>query len=312
MKPLFSVIIPIYQVAPYLRKTIDSVLNQKFESYEIILIDDGSSDGSSEIAFEYRQQHSHITLLSMPNQGVSVARNRGMMLARGDYVMFLDGDDYWHGEQVLSNLAKLIEQNKGVDVILFPLLMKSLQTDKETPQRFTISAITQQQSFPADFHTLVQSGAWIGSACTKIMRRSLLQQHAIQFPVGRRYEDFAFCFDLATHLQTYLVYEQPFYHYVTQRPQSSTVNKNHHLYDYIELLKQKIDVIQQFHDENNVLTIGALAFWEENFSFAIQFFNYAPAEIKALVFNQISYCIDTVQKIKTHRRIPQISINHHR
>ncbi len=311
MKPLFSVIIPIYQVAPYLRKTIDSVLNQKFESYEIILIDDGSSDGSSEIAFEYRQQHSHITLLSMPNQGVSVARNRGMMLARGDYVMFLDGDDYWHGEQVLSNLAKLIEQNKGVDVILFPLLMKSLQTDKETPQRFTISAITQQQSFPADFHTLVQSGAWIGSACTKIMRRSLLQQHAIQFPVGRRYEDFAFCFDLATHLQTYLVYEQPFYHYVTQRPQSSTSKPYHYLYDYIALLRSKLDMIWQFHQEERLLTAGALAFWEENFAFAIKIFNTVPTEVKGIVFEHITYCIETVQKIKNHKSAPKISISHH-
>lgn len=93
--PLFSIVIPVYNVAPYLRECLDSVLSQNFQDYEVCIVDDGSSDGSEVICDEYKQRYSHlIKLLHQPNQGVSVARNRALDIAMGEYIWFVDADDY--------------------------------------------------------------------------------------------------------------------------------------------------------------------------------------------------------------------------
>lgn len=92
-KPLFSIIIPVYNVAPYLRECIDSVLLQTKTDYEVILIDDGSTDGSGRIIDEYASKDQRITVLHKGNLGVSSARNAGIDLAKGVFLCFVDGDD---------------------------------------------------------------------------------------------------------------------------------------------------------------------------------------------------------------------------
>lgn len=92
-KELISVIVPVYQVKDYLRATLDSVLSQSYENWELILVDDGSSDGSGEICDEYAGKDTRIRVVHQQNQGVSAARNLGMELAEGEYLTFLDADD---------------------------------------------------------------------------------------------------------------------------------------------------------------------------------------------------------------------------
>ena len=89
-----SVIIPVYKVEDTLRRCVDSVLSQTYADYEIILVDDGSPDNSGEICDEYREKHENITVIHKENGGLSSARNAGLEIARGEYVMFLDSDDY--------------------------------------------------------------------------------------------------------------------------------------------------------------------------------------------------------------------------
>ena len=91
----FSIIIPIYNVEKYLRQCIDSVLAENFLDCEIILVNDGSPDGCSEICDEYANKYSHIKVIHKHNGGLSDARNAGIKEAKGDYLIFLDSDDYW-------------------------------------------------------------------------------------------------------------------------------------------------------------------------------------------------------------------------
>ena len=89
-----SVIIPVYNVETYISKCISSVIEQSYKNIEIILIDDGSKDSSGKILDEYEKGDDRITVIHQKNKGVSAARNRGLELASGDYVVFVDGDDW--------------------------------------------------------------------------------------------------------------------------------------------------------------------------------------------------------------------------
>lgn len=101
-----SVIIPVYNVSKYLRRCLYSVISQTYRQLEIILIDDGSTDGSSEICDEYAKKDNRIVVIHKPNGGVSVARNKGLDIATGDYIGFVDSDDYIH-----PNMYKVLVDN---------------------------------------------------------------------------------------------------------------------------------------------------------------------------------------------------------
>jgi glycosyltransferase involved in cell wall biosynthesis len=111
---VFSVIIPLYNKAPYIRRTIDSVLNQSYTEYEIIVINDGSSDGGEEIV--KREYGDQILFIHQANQGVSVARNTGIGQAKYSWIAFLDADDYWHPEY-LSQIHRAIKAHS--DILVF-------------------------------------------------------------------------------------------------------------------------------------------------------------------------------------------------
>ena len=102
---MFSVIIPLYNKAPYIAKAIESVLGQTFRDFEVIVIDDGSTDQSLEVAKTF--ENKSITIISQPNSGVSTARNNGVKLAKHPYICFLDADDWWH-PTFLEEMKRLI------------------------------------------------------------------------------------------------------------------------------------------------------------------------------------------------------------
>ena len=114
--PRLSYIVPVYNVAPYLRKCVDSLLVQDYKNYEIILVDDGSTDGCGAICDEYAA-YENIRVIHQPNAGLSAARNAGLTVAKGKYICFVDSDDYWE-EDVLGGLMEQLEREK-LDVLRF-------------------------------------------------------------------------------------------------------------------------------------------------------------------------------------------------
>ena len=116
MKPKLSIIVPIYGVEQYLRKCVDSLLTQDYDKYEIILVDDGSPDACPQICDEYAEK-AKITVLHRENGGLSVARNSGIEVARGEYLMFVDSDDYLE-PNVLGALMAQVERD-NLDVLRF-------------------------------------------------------------------------------------------------------------------------------------------------------------------------------------------------
>ena len=112
-----SIIMPVYNVEKYLKRAVNSVLSQKFSDFEIILSDDGSIDNSGRICDELAEQNRRITAIHKENGGVSSARNAALKIARGEYVYFMDPDDYLVGELLEENIG--IAQKYGCDQVIF-------------------------------------------------------------------------------------------------------------------------------------------------------------------------------------------------
>ncbi len=119
-KPLFSIIIPMFNVRDYIGRCIESIEKQVFLSWELIIVDDGSSDDSLSICKKYAFNDERIRVFTQNNMGVSSARNKGLEEAKGDYVAFIDGDDYWEDKYYLWDIASITP----VDVIYSPNLIR--------------------------------------------------------------------------------------------------------------------------------------------------------------------------------------------
>ena len=117
MSERISVIIPVYNVAPFLGQCVQSVIQQTYKDLQIILIDDGSTDGSDLIMKELAAMDRRVVVVSQGNRGVSAARNNGLSLASGKYILFLDADDYIETDALESAYRKLSEQS--LDIIFF-------------------------------------------------------------------------------------------------------------------------------------------------------------------------------------------------
>ena len=117
-KPLISIIIPVYNVEKYLRQCLDSVVNQTYRNFEVVCVNDGSTDTSIEILQEYKKEYSNFRVYTQENKGLGITRNVGVSHATGDYLYFLDSDDYIEPD-LIEELTKIITENKNIDIIKF-------------------------------------------------------------------------------------------------------------------------------------------------------------------------------------------------
>lgn len=178
---MVDIIIPVYNVSLYLQKCLDSVLRQTYKDIHIIIVDDGSTDGSSSICDEY-SQYDNVTIIHQKNGGLSAARNAGLEKSNGDFVMFIDSDD-WIESNTVEILLKVLEQNDG-DIacsrFFFEYENKTICT---SPQKGEIKIFNQVEALKE-----VLAKRSIGyAAWGKIYKRSLFDD--INFPVGKIHED---------------------------------------------------------------------------------------------------------------------------
>lgn len=130
--PLLSVIVPIYNVEVYLPRCIDSILNQIFTDFELILVDDGSPDKCGDICDKYAQEDSRIVVIHKKNGGLGSARNAGLDIARGTYIAFVDSDDYISEDCYEANM-KILLRDKTIDILEFPIYIEEGQSIKLFP-----------------------------------------------------------------------------------------------------------------------------------------------------------------------------------
>lgn len=179
--PFFSIIVPVYNVQDYLKACVSSVLNQSFGDFQLILVDDGSTDESGRLCDELAQSDARVFVIHQENQGQSVARNRGLKEATGTYILFLDSDDFYPQLDFLENLANASHDQ---DVVCFNYA------------RYTDHLLKNLIAFPTPVEPvdqlwleLVRSDAFTSSPCLKAVKRELLVEQNILFEEGVLSED---------------------------------------------------------------------------------------------------------------------------
>ena len=179
----FSVVVPIYNVKNYLDECIEGIIRQSFKGYEIILVDDGSTDGSSEACDEWKNKYDSIKVIHKSNGGLSDARNVGASQAEGEYLVFLDSDDYWNDEFFLEKIHDMTHMS-NLDLVVFGY--KKVLDEKEL-------SIYTPQSESKTIEELVLAGEFNICAWDKVVRRDLISSNNIAFRKGVFSEDMEWC-----------------------------------------------------------------------------------------------------------------------
>ena len=190
MKPLISVIIPIYNTGDSVVKLLDKLTKQSYENLEIICVDDGSKDGSFDLVAEFIRQSSlknknlNMTILRQKNQGAAGARNLGLKKASGEYVTFIDSDDEvkkTHIEDLLKSLGK--DPRNALSVCGYVYRRLRMQTEKDF---FTNEIWTglEEVNFRAYILSLLASDGRMYAAINKMFRLSVIKKAKVEFPVG--------------------------------------------------------------------------------------------------------------------------------
>lgn len=200
--PLISVIIPVYNVAPYLREALDSVVNQTYRSLQILVIDDGSTDGSGSICDEYSYRDPRIAVIHQPNRGVSCARNVGLDLATGDFIGFLDSDDAWHPE-FAECMLKAID---NADVV--ECMRSYYHLTLDSPGQLRPTAKEGYYDRGQALHGLIYGKFTIG-VYDKLYRRELWKE--FRFPEGRFHEEYEVEYNIFYLMNKLYYLEQPLY-----------------------------------------------------------------------------------------------------
>ena len=213
----FSIIIPVYQVAPYLRQCLDSVVNQRFRDREIILVDDGSTDGGAAICDEYGEKYPDIRVIHQRNQGLSGARNAGLDAAKGEWILFIDSDD-WVVPDMLETLAAEIESCPA-DLYSFNMRLVDEQGRKLerlifTPEHLDVRFFDEQERFR--FYCLELLRYRYGwEACDRVFRRAIIEEHHLRFrPTKEVYaEDLLFTMEYFLFVEHFRALCYVYYHY---------------------------------------------------------------------------------------------------
>lgn len=188
-----SVIIPVYNAEKYLRQCLDSVINQSLREIEIICVDDGSTDGSREILKRYAEKDKRLTVLPQENSGPGVARNKGLDHASGEYVMFLDADD-WFELDMLEKLVQSAEKNSS-DIVI----CKTAQFDEQKQQHKSADWMLKPELLPGESFAPKEIAPYLfqftyGMAWDKLYRSDFVKENCLRFPPLRASEDMPFVF----------------------------------------------------------------------------------------------------------------------
>lgn len=232
--PKVSLIIPVYNVENYIEKCLDSAINQTLKDMEIIIVNDGSKDSSKEKIEKYLKKYPSIKYLEKENGGLSDARNYGMQYATGEYVAFLDSDDYV--EKTMYEEMYNVAQKDNADMVECDFIWEYPDKRKED-----VGIIYNSKKEMIEKARVV---AW-----NKLIKRELIERIGIRFPVGLRYEDVEFFYKLVPYLDKISFVKKCFIHYV-QRDNSIANTQNIRTKEIFKVL----DNVITYYKENEFYT----------------------------------------------------------
>lgn len=235
----FSIIVPVYNVKEYLPRCVDSLLNCRENDFEILLVDDGSSDGSSELCDEYAQKESRIKVFHKANGGVSSARNLGLENASGEWVFFVDSDDY-------VDESYLSIESQDSDIIEKPYVVISETDEIVREKKQTNNTLTKAKDIYSFFVHKRNNALW-----NKAFKRTLIGESRFNENVSIG-EDFLFYLDLLKRVRKYSFMEKGVYYYC-ERATSAMKSVNNE--KRINILFENIINIKKLTDSSEYLSL---------------------------------------------------------
>lgn len=215
--PKISVIIPVYNVEKYLAECLTSVVNQTFKDIEIICVNDGSTDNSPKILKEFAQKDSRIRIINQENQGLSAARNTGLDVATGEYVSFIDSDDF-----VRTDLYADIQKLLPAELICFNAKIFPISEKYRTLQNYTQCQFDGEQ--PMEEKLILKTNVHVWN---KVFRTSIIKENNIRFPKGLYFEDFPFVCEYMLSINSVKFFGGKGYYFYRQQPNSLMNNCSH-------------------------------------------------------------------------------------
>lgn len=214
--PKISVIVPVYKAENYLHRCVDSLLAQTFQDFEILLIDDGSPDRSGEICDEYAKKDKRVRVFHKENGGVSSARNLGLDNARGEWICFVDSDD-WVEEEMFATICSFIQSKEQIDILFWGFQYDYSQV-YEGKKRKTKKEL--QYVYCDTVESILGNCYWLekkelfGWTWNKLFRREIIQSKKVRFdPTVSLHEDHLFTLDYVRYVKNLMVMSYYPYHY---------------------------------------------------------------------------------------------------
>lgn len=328
---IFTIIIPIYNIEKYLSECIESVIKQSYKNIEIILVNDGSTDKSGDICNKYAEKDRRIKVINKKNGGLSSSRNSGIKVAKGDYILFLDGDDYWKSD-FLNELSEVIRKNDMPDVIFGDAINNLFNDGRIDEERYGFKSSEMNKLYGDEalkyIFTKTKSNAW--SACTNIYNTNFLNKNKLFFKEGILFEDAEWTPRVILNSNRIVLYETAFYMY-RQGRLGSIMNtcSQKKIKDYLNVIKCWIEYSSTIKDQdlsiiiknkfcnNYVYYLTYLYFFDEEFieeiireiddckvfdyvteSYAIKIKNKIQKKGYKKVLKQLNYKYRIRQKIK--------------
>ncbi len=247
MSDLISVIIPVYNVENYLEKCVKSVIGQTYKNLEIILVDDGSKDNSGAMCDELAKLDDRIKVIHKVNGGLSDARNHGLQIAKGDYIGFVDSDDYIADDMFETMHNIITENNADISIVSFYEIYKDKVIGvRDSGNLEIMDKLEAMKELLID--RKIQSYAW-----NKLFKKELFND--LQFPTGKNFEDIATTLLLFEKSEKVVLLEEPKYYYL-RRDNSIIGVKNTKTYtDYLEVIYDKYIYLKDKYPEIEIYNV---------------------------------------------------------
>lgn len=249
---MISIIIPIYNTSLFLNQCIKSIIAQTYTDWECILINDGSTDNSGDICNSWSQKDKRIHVIHQRNSGVSVARNKGLDIAKGEFITFIDSDD-WIDKFFLESMLK---HSKGSDLVVSGLIRNYINgtTEEYTPLK--------TEYFPINEHHVnkfvdLNKKNLLYAPHEKLYRTDIINIYHIRFTIGCNYgEDLIFNYEYLQYVENISTIDIALYHYrILENTLSTKLRYNQFENDYSQWL-----IIKKFYEQRNLLNNSSLEY----------------------------------------------------
>lgn len=241
----FSIIIPVYNSEKYIERCVNSIINQGYPDIEIILVDDGSTDKSGVLVDTFAKKYEFVKVVHKENGGVSSARNLGLTISTGDYILFMDNDDYLVGENAFFEInAQLMESH--AELLMFDVTRSPEEGGR--PSILHREAVFGQPLFQA-LENLIRADKLARAVWAKCIKREVILENNLTFPEGMRNEDIDFTARLIRAIHKIDWYPKVLYVWTIREGQQSSVKQSEsEINDLFEIMIDNLNQSDYFRD----------------------------------------------------------------